>query len=108
MELISELAKLLCPTFGKVEEATLETIDGYKFPVSYKGADYKSLLPNDTEKEIIYVRELSNPSVSAIDLGGCQKALFVNSNLRIVFYSNVEYNTFVMTQSFIMRWRRTR
>ena len=100
MELISEIVKALCPVFGKVSEASLETIDGFRFPVSYKGADYTSLLPNDTEKEIIYVRELSNPSVNSVDLGGSQKALFVNSNLRIVFYSNVEYNTFVVTQKF--------
>lgn len=100
MELISEIVKGLCPIFGKVEEASLETIDGFRFPVSYKGSDYTSLLPNDTAKEIIYVRELSNPSVEKVDLGGCQKALFVNSNMRIVFYSNVEYNTFVMTQKF--------
>jgi hypothetical protein len=100
MELISEIAKGLCPIFGNVQEASLETIDGFRFPVAYKGSDYISLLPNDTAKEIIYVRELSSPSINSVDLGGCQKALFVNSKLRIVFYSKTEYNTFVMTQKF--------
>lgn len=100
MELISEIVKSLCPIFGKVEEASLETIDGFRFPVVYKGADYLSLLPNDTAKEIIYVRELSSPSINPIDLGGSQKALFVDNRLRIVFYSKTEYNTFVVTQKF--------
>jgi hypothetical protein len=58
------------------------------------------LLPNDTTSEIIYVRELSNTSIDKVDLGGSQKALFVNSNMRIVFYSKNEYNIFVITQQF--------
>jgi hypothetical protein len=100
MELISEIAKGLCPIFGNVYEAVLETIDGFKMPVSYKGADYKSLLPNDTENEIIYLRELSDSTVTPIDLGGCQKALFVDTKMRLVFYSKQDYDTFVMTQRF--------
>lgn len=100
MELISKIVKSLLPKFGNVYSGSLEVIDGMKVPVYYDGNDYKSLLPNDTQDEIIYLRELNSSRISPIDLGGCQKTLFVNNNYRIVFYSSFEYNTFAITQKF--------
>jgi hypothetical protein len=94
MELTKSIARQLCGTFSNVYPAMLENIDGKKYPVYYDGVEMKPLIPVDNKCGFIYVRELGEAGFDSVDLGGCNKTMFVKSNFRLVYYSKDETSVF--------------